>query len=237
PPSNDASARSRQLWRRQLRGDLDNIVLKAMHEDPNRRYQSAAQLADDLKRWRAGRPVLAQRDTFNYRARKFVRRNRAGVLAASLTALPLLAGIIATSWQARAANLERDRTALEAKRAQTINTVLTETLASADPVNDGRDVRVADVLDRASATIDRTFADHPVVLADLHDTLGRTYWSLGLYQAAADHHRAAVRLRTENLGPEHPLTLRAINEYATAQQDLGHLEEAEALFRQNLELR
>jgi serine/threonine protein kinase len=93
--------------RRQLSGDLDTIVLKALRKEPQRRYTSVERFSDDLHRYLAGLPVSAQRDTWSYRAEKFVRRNKVGVAAASLVAISLIAGVLATTWQARVARIER----------------------------------------------------------------------------------------------------------------------------------
>jgi non-specific serine/threonine protein kinase/serine/threonine-protein kinase len=91
----------------QLKGDLDNIVLKALKKEPERRYSSAENLAEDIRRHQEGLPVLARPDTFSYRAEKFIKRNRAGVLAGSLILLAILGGVVATFWQARVAQAER----------------------------------------------------------------------------------------------------------------------------------
>ena len=98
-----------QRLRRRLAGDLDNIVLKALSKDPGRRYVSVDQFSDDVRRHLEGLPVIARKDTVRYRVGKFVRRNRTGVAAASLVLVALVAGIIGTSWQARAAGRERAR--------------------------------------------------------------------------------------------------------------------------------
>ena len=90
--------------RRQLAGDLDNIVAMAMRKEPGRRYASVAQLSEDLRRHCEGLPVQARRDTLSYRTGKFVRRNKAGVLAAALVVAALVAGLAATSLEARRAN-------------------------------------------------------------------------------------------------------------------------------------
>jgi serine/threonine protein kinase len=95
--------------RRRLSGDLDNIVLMAMRKEPQRRYTSAGELAEDIRRHLEGLPVIAREDTFGYRAGKFIRRHTAGVAAAGLVALALLAGLITTLWQARVARAERAR--------------------------------------------------------------------------------------------------------------------------------
>ena len=88
---------------RKLRGDLDNIVFRAIQKEPLRRYHTVNQLDEDIERYLAGRPVHARPDSFFYRAGKFVRRNKLGVAAAVLLALTLVGGIAATAWQARIA--------------------------------------------------------------------------------------------------------------------------------------
>ena len=90
--------------RRQLAGDLDNIVAMAMRKDPTRRYASVAQLSEDIRRHCDGLPVQARRDTLGYRTDKFVRRNKAGVAAGVLVVLALVAGLVATTLEARRAD-------------------------------------------------------------------------------------------------------------------------------------
>jgi non-specific serine/threonine protein kinase/serine/threonine-protein kinase len=92
-----------------LKGDLDNIVLKALKKEPPRRYLSVEQFSEDIRRHLEGLPVLARKDTFGYRAGKFVRRHKVGVASASLCVLALIAGLATTVWQARAARGERAR--------------------------------------------------------------------------------------------------------------------------------
>jgi eukaryotic-like serine/threonine-protein kinase len=100
---------SPEKLRRSLAGDLDNIVLKAMHKEPQRRYRSVEQLADDLQRYLDGLPVTAQPDTLVYRGRKFVARHKAGVIGGLLVFLSLVAGTIGTAWQAHVAREQRAR--------------------------------------------------------------------------------------------------------------------------------
>ncbi len=97
----DASQQAR------LRGDLDNILLQALRKEPERRYGGVSAFADDIRRYLDNFPVRARKDTIGYRASKFVRRNRAGVSAASLAILALIAGIAVALWQARVARDER----------------------------------------------------------------------------------------------------------------------------------
>ena len=95
--------------RQRLKGDLDNIVLMAMRKEPQRRYATAEQFAEDIHRHLDGLPVRAQQDTFTYRAGKVIRRRKLAVTAAALILVTLLVGIIATAWQARVARAERAR--------------------------------------------------------------------------------------------------------------------------------
>jgi eukaryotic-like serine/threonine-protein kinase len=92
-----------------LKGDLDNIVLKALKKEPDRRYESVEQFSEDIRRYLAELPVSARPDTFSYRASKFLKRNRVAVVAASLVFFALIAGIVGTTYQARAARRERER--------------------------------------------------------------------------------------------------------------------------------
>ena len=103
-PSEAAQGRNRAT----LRGDLDTIVLKALRKEPERRYQTARELSEDLQRHLEGRPVSARADTVGYRAGKFVRRHRAAVTASLLVAASLIAGIVTTTWQARLAERRFD---------------------------------------------------------------------------------------------------------------------------------
>jgi non-specific serine/threonine protein kinase/serine/threonine-protein kinase len=95
--------------RRQLEGDLDNIVLMALRKEPQRRYGSAEQLSADIQRHLDGLPVSARKDTFSYRSTKFIKRHRRSVVAALLILLALTAGLAATAWEARVARAQRAR--------------------------------------------------------------------------------------------------------------------------------
>lgn len=92
-----------------LRGDLDNIVLKALRKEPERRYASVEQFSEDIRRHLEGLPVTAHSDTLSYRTSKFVQRHRIGVAAAVLIFLILLGGIVTTAWEARRARIQSAR--------------------------------------------------------------------------------------------------------------------------------
>jgi eukaryotic-like serine/threonine-protein kinase len=104
-----ARGASPEKLRRRLGGDLDNIVLKALRKEPERRYVSVEQFSEDVRRHLAGLPVIARPDTFSYRSGKFIRRHKAAVVGAALVALALVGGIAATMRQAAIARTERAR--------------------------------------------------------------------------------------------------------------------------------
>ena len=114
----DPARPSTQANSQRLAGDLDNIVLLAMRKEPQRRYASVDQFAEDIQRHLSGRPVLAREDTIRYRAGKFFRRHRLGALAASLVLASLLVGIVLAGWQARKAEEQRRVAVGERARAE-----------------------------------------------------------------------------------------------------------------------
>ena len=105
----DDEPRRPSTTQKRVDADLDNIVLMAMRKEPERRYATAEQFAEDIQRHLNGLPVRARPATFSYRAGKFIRRHKFGVAAAVLIVLTLLTGIVATVWQARVARAERAR--------------------------------------------------------------------------------------------------------------------------------
>ena len=92
-----------------LKGDLDNIILKALRKEPERRYTSAENLAEDINLHQQGLPVSARPNTFSYRTEKFIRRNRGGIAAGGLIAATVVGGIISTLRQSKAAKSERKK--------------------------------------------------------------------------------------------------------------------------------
>jgi tetratricopeptide (TPR) repeat protein len=134
-----------------LRGDLDNIVTKALKKSPAERYQTAQALAEDLQRYLNDEPVSARRDSLWYRAGKFVARNRPAVAAATLVLVAILSGAGVAVWQAREASRERDHArSLLARNASVINfvsTMLTEIAPEHQPV------RLGELLDRSGAML------------------------------------------------------------------------------------
>ena len=103
---------------RLLTGDLELIVLHALHKEPERRYASAGQIADDIDRYIQGRPVMAHRDTWRYRMGKFIQRHPLASTAALLLAAALLAGLPVLSISLARARRDRDRASISYRSAR-----------------------------------------------------------------------------------------------------------------------
>ncbi|MCW5970668.1 MAG: protein kinase [Blastocatellales bacterium] len=131
------SAASTTQFREQLRGDLDQIVMKALRKEPDLRYESADQLSDDLRRYLKGEPVRAQRDTLRYRTVKFVRRNRAlaMALATIIVLLMVVIGILV-----RQIGVERERTRVQYRMSYAMSLREANDNISAGNIERGREI-------------------------------------------------------------------------------------------------
>ena len=219
----------------QLRGDLDNIILMAMRKEPERRYSSVEQFADDINKYLNELPVIAQEDTFSYRAGKFIKRNKAGVAAGAGIAISLIAGLAATARQAKIARRQRDKARSEARKAEKINQFLQKMLNSADPRTGSKDVKVIEVLSIAAESIEKDFVNQPELVADLQTTLGLTYLSLAQLDSAERFLKNALEIRLKlfpRLSEEVALSLR---NYGRLLQAKGDLKAAESLYIESLE--
>ena len=214
--------------KRRLAGDLDAIVLQALRKEPQRRYGSADQLSEDLRRHLDGLPVSAQRDRVGYRLGKFVRRRRVEVMGGVVVIASLVGGVIGATRQARVAEVER------AKVAQ-VNNFLSTMLAAVDPGNAGREVTVAQVLSQAARDIDRQRLA-PEVEAQIRHTLGQTYYELALYDSAQAHMKRAVALRQREHGRLDQRTSMSLSYLAALSEARGDFAEAERIAREVLDI-
>ncbi|RMF65161.1 MAG: hypothetical protein D6746_00770 [Bacteroidetes bacterium] len=182
--------------RRRLHGDLDNIVMMALREEPERRYASADQFAEDIERYLSGRPVIARKDTAAYRLRKFIRRHRLGVGMAAAVIVLILGFTGAILMQARTVALQRDVARVERDKATRVAAFLQNVFSAADPALSRGDALTArELLDQGAARIEAELADAPAVKADLMQTIGGAYQSLALYDEAERMLDEALALR------------------------------------------
>ncbi|HEY0939562.1 MAG TPA: serine/threonine-protein kinase [Steroidobacter sp.] len=166
----------------ELRGDLDNIVLKAMHCDSSQRYQTAAGLAADIQNYLDGRPVHARPDTWAYRARKFVRRN-VWAVAGSVASMLMISTVVA--FYTAELSRERDSAQRERKAADSVAEFMLDVFRRANPNETrGAEVTARDLLDVAAARIDRDLVNEPRLRLSLMRKMGQSYSGLGLMPEA-----------------------------------------------------
>jgi serine/threonine-protein kinase len=214
--------------RRVLRGDLDNIVYKAMAPQPEARYGTPSALAEDLWRWEARLPVSARSPTVAYRLRTFVRRHRWAVAAGVAAFLVLGAFAVFSHYQYRQAVRERDT-------ATRTLTVLEGMLELSEPAQaKGPTLTARELLEQGTEKIELELAEQPEIRAHLWTTIGRTYVRMGLYEAARPLLEEAVEIFTRTGNPEGG---EALHRLADALQFLGDYEGAEARYREALDLR
>lgn len=197
-------------------GDLDWIVMKALEKDRSRRYDTPQAMAADIHRHLTGEPVSAAPPSAAYRARKFVRRNRVPVLSAAVVTCALMAGTVGTAAGMLKARREQhradDQRAIaerEADQARSINDFMAHVLASVEPQNRGAEVRLMDVLQEASTSASDRFSGHPLLEAQVRDTLGRSYNRLTLWEKAEAEFGRARSIYVAQGGPDDPRALAA----------------------------
>ena len=211
--------------------DLDTIVLKALRKDPARRYVTVDALLDDIRRYQAGLPVRARPDTAAYRTRKFLRRHRIGVAAATITALSLVGGIAAAFTQTRVARRE-------AGRAGEVKSFLVGLFTAANPAESrGREVTARELLDRGRARLDTALASQPELHAELLDVIGSTYNRLGYFAQADTMFERSVELTRRIYGEEHSLVAQRLTRWAEPVWMTSQYERADSLLVYTLQLR
>jgi serine/threonine protein kinase/tetratricopeptide (TPR) repeat protein len=217
--------------RRELRGDLDWIALKAIERDRNRRYETANALALDIERHLEHKPVVARPPTLAYTASRFVRRHRFGVSVAALAAVGLA---VLVTGIAR----ERTRAELEAAKAQAISTFLEDMLESADPWQGGGErTTVAEALRAGVARVNGGSIRDPVVAASIRRTIGSAYLGLGRNAEADTLFRAALAERIASTGPASGQTAQSYADLGQLYLTIGSYDSAGQAFERALEIR
>jgi len=220
--------------RRQLRGDLETIVVKAMKKRPQERYASASALAEDVRRFLERRPITARPDTLAYRTARFLRRNARGVTAVSAAAVALVA--VVAFYTARLAT-ERDRARLEARKAEQVSEFLTGLFTSADPyARETSEPTVRGILDAGAAKVRQQLGGQPELQAEMLTLMGRIYERLGDRERAMPLLQEAVAAARRLFGPS-PRLAQGLNDLGVLLAEKGDLAAAEPLLEEALGLR
>ncbi|MEZ4654698.1 MAG: serine/threonine-protein kinase [Candidatus Eisenbacteria bacterium] len=230
-----ATARGTSLvgLHRLIRGELDWITMRAMEKSPGRRYQSATELAQDVRHHLCDEPVSASPPSATYQLSKIIRRHR-GLFFASGAAVTMLVAFAVTmsilyrgQLRERArADRERAHALTEATKAREINRFLVDMLGAADPAEgEGKDIKVVDVLESASEEARRGFVEQPSVRGSVLQSIGKTYRALGLYDKA-DSLLTVARSTLEPVPGGERATASCLVDLGLLEVDQGKLAEA-----------
>ncbi|MEM1182966.1 MAG: tetratricopeptide repeat protein [Acidobacteriota bacterium] len=227
--SSEARATTPRGLRKELHGDVDTLVLTALHPEVARRYPSAAELVEDVRRFLGGYPLSARRDSVGYRAQRFLRRNRLAVAVAAIF-LALLVAYAAT------VTVQAERVARERDRAESVLAFALSLYGAGDPNEAlGPQISAIDLIQRGVERVGTELAGEPHAQADLLAYFGRIYERLGLWTEAEDTLRRALDLQIEIYGEEHPKALETRASLASILVYLRHAD-AESMLEQTLEL-
>ena len=218
---------------REVKGELDWIVMRALEKDRTRRYESASALARDVERYLQQEPVEAFPPTRRYRLGKFLRRHRVEAFTAAAGLVLLVAASAVSTWQAvRATRAEKTAAAVSAF-------LQNDLLGQADLANQpgaglGRDpdVTVRTLLDRAASTIEGKFGEDPLTEAAIRLTVGKAYRALGQYPEGQRQLERSVALYTAQLGADDPVTLGSKSSLAYLYGAQGRYDRAELLLEE-----
>jgi serine/threonine protein kinase len=214
----------------ELRGDLDRIVLKCLEKDRARRYETTDDLARDITRYLNHEPVQARRATLRYRAMKFVRRHRHGVVAATVI-LTLLAG--SSIYHTRRLAAERDRAQFEARKAAKVSELLTEALISGDPY---RTPSSQGMLEASAARVREEFAGQPEIRLEILNAVGRVFLRRGEHEKALPVLMEALHAGRELGRPDLRLA-QTLSDLGVLRRETGDMSGALTLLEEALHMR
>jgi eukaryotic-like serine/threonine-protein kinase len=209
---------------RQLRGDLDTIVLMALRKEPSLRYGSVAELVEDVRRYLDGLPVRARVPSARYRFGKFARRNRLAVTVTGLLLAGLIAGLAGAITHSTRLEAERDRARFEAARATSVTAFLIDLFDDAGSSGARDTLSVGRLLARGEERLGPDMELQPLVRIELLDALSRAYDRTGLDEAARRMRATRLEAVRDHFGPGHLRTADALVAYGMGRIQARHWE-------------
>jgi eukaryotic-like serine/threonine-protein kinase len=220
---------------KEVRGDLDWIVMRCLEKEPARRYQTVSDVSAELHRYLRHEPIEARPPDLGYRIRKFSRRNRTMVAALLGAAIFIVAFAINTSIQTRRVTAERDRVYQESETAKIVSAFMEQIFDASQPLTaQGRTITARDLLDEAGRRIRGDLNQRPEVRARLLEAIGRAYRRLDLFTTAVPYLEDALRLRRQLPDPDGMRTASVLIELAMAVRKADDLPRAESLLAEAL---
>lgn len=222
--------------RKRLLGDLDTIVMKTLRKEPDRRYESAEQLAADIRHYLAGRPVTAHPDSRSYRTRKFVSRHKTGFSATVVIILMLIGYATSITYHSQQTQAALSQAQTETAKAEQVTEFLLSLFEASDPAETLGDTVTARVLLERGVQQAEELNNQPEVQAQMFDLTGQIYSRLGNYNQAFDLLSRALSIRNQQFGEEDITTASTKVQLATIMHKSGNYENADSLLREALSI-
>ncbi len=213
-------------FHKKLRGDLDTIVMKCLNKEPQRRYQSTGELADDIRAYLAGKPVSAHPDSWIYRSGKFIRRYKWGVAAAVIFAVVLTIYAVTITWYSHKSRIalgeaERER----AKSGQMVDFLLSMFEASDPAEARGATITARELLERGVNQAE-ALSDQPEVQGQMYTVTGLVFKSLGEFEEALPLIERALDITNTLYDESHPEVAKLHYNLAEILHSIGNFRRA-----------
>lgn len=229
--------RTPKQFQKYLKGDLDLIVMKSLRKEPDRRYESAEQLALDIRNYLTGHPVTAHPDSIGYQLQKFIRRNRVAVSAAAVI-LVLIVGYAATiTWHSQQTQAALEHAQQETQKAEQVTGFLIDMFEATDPAEAmGDTLNTRTLLERGIRQAEQ-LDGQPDIQARMFDASGQVYMALGQYEEARPLLEHSLDLRKEIYGEDHLMISESLHNLGRLHLVNGNYRRAGELYMEGLRIR
>ena len=230
-----ARGASADRLQKQLHGDIDSIVMRALRKEPQHRYGSIDQLAADVRRYLTNEPVEARQGNWLYYSQRFVRRHTIGVATSALFLFLVIGVAVVLSFKNHAIAVALDNANQERERAEKVSDFMLKTFRSASPMaNFGREPTARDLLDQAARGIQTGLGQQPDVQAVLLVEMGRSFRELGLPDRAVGYLQDSLRIQRRLHGSDDARMGLILTELAIVLRETSRFEESDRVFAEAL---
>jgi len=225
-----------QLLKKELKGDLDNILLKSLRKEPKNRYSSVEQMMEDLHRYLNEKPVLAHPASNWYRFRKLIKRRPVEAIASAVTVVLVILYLFTITWHSAQIQDALEQTEIEASKSEQIVDFLVSMFNTVDPYeNQGDSVKARVILERGLQQADQ-LQNQPEVQTHMFSVIGQVYHSIGDFENAVNVLERAVEYSKNDTFKDSIILADIYYHLASSKHHMGEYELADELFSSALEI-